>query len=179
MTKVTKDNSGDAPNASSSQPAAVPGNPGVDAQGGARPAHGNRPEPMHHAADEERVLKASDVKTKEDTVDEAGVRIDPITGIAVAQIEASQSDYNADQGGSGGMRSIPIQAFDSRKLKGHEHVTVRGNTVIVADPNYDESKDKKNKEGEAHLSKSVQEERKAGRDAVSSNKKSAEADKRD
>jgi hypothetical protein len=178
MVEVTENNSGDAPNASSSQPAAVPGNPGVEAEGGRAFAHGNRPDPMDPNVPEDRLVKAGDVDTKEETKDMAGVRVDPITGISVEQIEAAQSDYDGSKAPTGGVRSIPIQAFDSRKLKGHEHVTVRGNTVLVTDPDYDPvaSEDQKHKGDESHLPKSVQDERQAGRDAVAGHKKSSEAE---
>jgi len=175
MTEVTKVDSGVAPNASDEQPKAVPGNPGVGAQGsegadanvgfleGDRPKTTN-PQNSGTVVEGDRVIRVSDINKDEETTDMAGVRVDPITGIAVDQIEASAGDFPKGKARSG-LYSVPIQAFDSRKLSGSEEVTVRGNTVVINDPEYHEGKyaDQVN---ESELPKSTRDEMKAGREAV-------------
>lgn len=173
MTEVTKVDSGVAPNASDTQPQAVPGNPGVGAQGssganvgfleGDRPKTTN-PQNSGTVVEGDRVIRVSDINKDEETTDMAGVRVDPITGIAVDQIEASAGDFPKGKARSG-LYSVPIQAFDSRKLSGSEEVTVRGNTVVINDPEYHEGKyaDQVN---ESELPKSTRDEMKAGREAV-------------
>lgn len=175
MTEVTKIEGGTAPNASDTQPAAVPGNPGVGAQGSAGAdanvgfPKGDRPEPMNpqnsgSVVEGDRVIRVSDIDKDEATKDMAGVRVDPITGIAVDQIEASAGDFPKGKARSG-LYSVPIQAFDSRKLSGSEEVTVRGNTVIINDPDYHEGK-YADEVDENELPKSTREEMKAGREAI-------------
>jgi len=112
----------------------------------------------------DRVIRVSDIDKDEETKDMAGVRVDPITGIAVDQIEASAGDFPKGKARSG-LYSVPIQAFDSRKLSGSEEVTVRGNTVIINDPDYHEGK-YADEVDENELPKSTREEMKAGREAV-------------
>lgn len=188
MTEVKKVDSGVAPNASDTQPAAVAGNPGVGAQGstaanaevgfprGDRPEAGTKEglstENSGTVIEGDRVIRVSDIDKDEETKDMAGVRVDPITGIAVEQIEASAGDFPKTRGG---MYSVPIQAFDSRKLSGSEEVTVRGNTVIINDPDYagdpnvtstDADGRKVEKYDESELPKSTREEMKAGREAI-------------
>ena len=180
MTEVKTVDSGIAPNASDTQPAAVPGNPGVGAQGstGANAEvgfqRGDRPEATNSGTmiEGDRVIRVSDIDKDEEKRDMAGVRVDPITGIAVEQIEASAADFPKSRGG---MYSVPIQAFDSRKLSGSEEVTVRGNTVIINDPDYagdpnvtstDVDGRKVEEYDESELPKSTREEMKAGREAI-------------
>ena len=152
MTDVTENN--DVLNAPSDQPPVVPSNPS---------------EPVAQEASD-KIVHAPDVDTKSESTDAAGVRVDPITGISVDQVEAAQGDYVGGPS-SDGLRSIPIQAFDSRKLKGDEQVTVRGNTVIVRG----EPKARRDGSGdEVQHSKSVQAELKAGREAIERNIQKAE-----
>lgn len=185
MTEVKTVDSGVAPNASDTQPAAVPGNPGVGAQGSTGASaevgfpRGDRPEAINSGTinsgtmiEGNRVIRVSDIDKDEEKRDMAGVRVDPITGIAVEQIEASAEDFPKSRGGT---YSVPIQAFDSRKLSGAEEVTVRGNTVIINDPDYvgdpnvttvDAEGDRTDKFDESDLPKSTRDEMKAGRKAI-------------
>lgn len=175
MTEVTKVGSGTAPNASDTQPKAVAGNPGVGAQGseGADAQvgfpKGDRPEPGNSGTvtgtEGDRMIRVTDINKDEETKDMAGVRVDPITGISVEQIEASAGDFPKSRGT---LYSVPIQSFDSRKLHGSEEVTVRGNTVIINDPDYagDPNVSGGGEVNENELSKSTRDEMKAGRDAI-------------
>lgn len=179
MTEVTKVDSGTAPNASDAAPKAVAGNPGVGAQGSTGPDHqegflrGDRPEPGNSGTvvgtEADRVIRVSDINKDEETKDMAGVRVDPITGIAVDQIEASAGDFPKRKA-RGGLYSVPIQAFDSRKLHGSEEVTVQGNTVIINDPDYADRKDDGDDVDESELPKSTRDEMAAGRDTLGGNK---------
>ena len=180
MTEIKTVDSDVAPNASDTQPAAVPGNPGVGARGstGANAEvgfpRGDRPEATNSGTmiEGDRVIRVSDIDKDEEKRDMAGVRVDPITGIAVEQIEASAGDFPKSHGGT---YSVPIQAFDSRKLSGTEEVTVRGNTVIINDPDYagdpnvttvDAEGDRTDKFDESELPKSTRDEMEAGRKAI-------------
>lgn len=180
MTEIKTVDSGVAPNASDTQPAAVPGNPGVGAQGSTGASaevgfpRGDRPEAINSGTmiEGDRVIRVSDIDKDEEKRDMAGVRVDPITGIAVEQIEASAEDFPKSRGGT---YSVPIQAFDSRKLSGTEEVTVRGNTVIINDPDYagdpnvttvDAGGDRTDKFDESELPKSTRDEMEAGRKAI-------------
>lgn len=174
MTEVTKVEGGTAPNASDEQPKAVAGNPGVGAQGsqgadanvgfaaGDRPAPGNSGTVTGTEGD--RVIRVTDINKDEETTDMAGVRVDPITGISVEQIEASAGDFPKKKA-RGGLYSVPIQSFDSRKLHGSEEVTVRGNTVIINDPDY-ASRKFDDEVNEDDLPKSTRDEMAAGREAI-------------
>lgn len=182
MTEVTKVDSGVAPNASDTQPQAVPGNPGVGAQGssganaevgfseGDRPSQSLSPENSGNVVGVEgdRVIRVSDIDKDEETKDMAGVRVDPITGIAVDQVEASAGDFPKERGSA---YAVPIQTFDSRKLRGNEEVTVRGNTIIINDPDYaGDPSVPAEQVNEDELPKSTRDEMKAGREALNRNK---------
>lgn len=110
----------------------------------------------------DRVVDLNEVDLKSEPVDMAGIRVDPITGVAVAQIEHASKDFIDP--GPRSLKLIPVQAFDSRKLKGTEHVTLRGNSVIVHDPDYVDGHGKV--EDEDKLPKSTRDELNAGREAL-------------
>lgn len=182
MTEVNVVTGGQAPAASDQQPQAIPGNPGNptvldppnENDSAAAAAEKQQMQERRDPATREgreaegqlpmgKVVRASDVNIQEEKVDIAGVRIDPITGIAVSQIEHGARD--ATPTGPAHLRTWPLTAFDSRKLKGHETVTVNGSNVVVADDqaeDYDRSAVENDE-----LPESTRNEVEAGRKALS------------